>query len=92
MKLDIKALAIAGAVLWGGMFLLVAVLNLAFSSYGVGALELAASIYPGYGGPGGFASVIIVTLYAVLDGAIAGAILAWLYNQFASPAQAAHQS
>ncbi len=31
-------------------------------------------------GWGGFAGVIVGTLYALLDGAIAGAILAWVYN------------
>ena len=34
-------------------------------------------------GPAGLGSVIIVTIYAALDGAVAGAVLAWLYNTFA---------
>ncbi len=80
MRLNVKALAIAGAVVWGGGFLLVGLLNLLFRSYGVTFLELAASIYPGYHGPGGFGSVVVGTLYAVLDGAVTGGILAWLYN------------
>jgi hypothetical protein len=29
-----------------------------------------------------FGAVIVLTLYAALDGAIAGAVLAWLYNRF----------
>ncbi|NIM50181.1 MAG: hypothetical protein GTN62_07560 [Gemmatimonadales bacterium] len=84
MTLNIKALAIVGAVFTGGSFLLVGLLNLIFSSYGVGFLELGASLYPGYGGPGGFGSVIVVTLYGLLDGAVAGAIFAWLYNVVAA--------
>ncbi len=80
MSLNIKALAIAGAVVWGGGFLLVGLANLIFASYGVGVLELGASLYPGYQGPGGFGSVLVVTLYAGLDGAIGGTVLAWLYN------------
>lgn len=83
MQLSIRALAAAGAILWGGMFLLLGLANLIAPSYGGAFLELGASIYPGYGGPTGFGSVIIVTLYALLDGAIAGAVLAWLYNMFA---------
>lgn len=84
MTLNIKALAIVGAVFTGGSFLLVGLLNLIFSSYGVGFLELGASLYPGYDGPGGFGSVIVVTLYGLLDGAVAGAIFAWLYNVVAA--------
>lgn len=80
MRLNIKALAIAGAVVWGGGFFLVGVLNLLFPSYGVEFLQLGASIYPGYHGPGGFDSVVVVTLYALLDGAVVGAIFGWLYN------------
>ncbi len=80
MSLSIKALAIAGAVFTGGSFLLIGMLNLLFPGYGVGFLELGASIYPGYQGPGGFGSVIVVTFYGLIDGAIAGALFAWLYN------------
>ncbi len=37
-------------------------------------------LYPGYA-PGGFGSVIMGTLYALVDGAIGGAVFAWLYNR-----------
>lgn len=80
MNLNIKALAAAAAILWGGCFLLTGILNLVFPSYGVAFLELGASIYPGYAGPVGFGSVIVVTLYALVDGAVAGAVFAWVYN------------
>ncbi len=64
-------------------------LNVLFPPYGVAFLELGASIYPGYDGPAGFGSVIVVTLYAAVDGAVAGAVLAWVYNLVArsQPAQ-----
>ena len=48
---------------------------------------LGASIYPGYHGPAGFGSVIVVTLYALLDGLVCGALFAWLYNAFAVDGQ-----
>lgn len=80
MALNIKALALAGAVVWGGGYLLIGLLNLAVSTYGVAFLELGASIYPGYVGPGGVLSVIVVTGYALLDGAVAGLLIGWLYN------------
>lgn len=86
MSLNIKALALTGAVLWGACFLLVGVLNLIWPPYGEAWLNLGASIYPGYHGADGFGAVIVVTLYALVDGAVAGAILAWLYNVFAGGA------
>lgn len=82
MRLCVKSLTLAAALLWGGMFLVVGIFNLVTGGYGSMLLEFAASIYPGYDGPGGFGSVVVVTLYALVDGAIAGAILAWLYNRF----------
>ncbi len=83
MRLDPKALAMACGVLWGGALLLISLVNLAGPGYGGALLEFAASIYPGYHGPAGFGSVIVVTLYGLVDAAIGGFILAWLYNLFA---------
>ncbi len=84
MKLSIYALAITSAVLWGGAILLTALANLLAPGYGVELLELAASIYPGYEVTGGFGSLVVGTLYAVVDGAIFGGIFAWLYNRLAA--------
>lgn len=84
MRLDIRALALAGGVIWGGAVLLIGTAHLIWPAYGTAALELAASIYPGYD-VGGLGSVVVGTLYALLDGAIGGAILAWLYNLFIAP-------
>ncbi|KPK07606.1 MAG: hypothetical protein AMS20_02445 [Gemmatimonas sp. SG8_28] len=80
MNLDIKALAATGAVLVGGTLLLVAIGNLVFPGYGDALLELAASLYPGYAGPAGASSVIIVSLYGALDGAVGGALVGLVYN------------
>jgi hypothetical protein len=92
MSLNMRALAIVGAILCGGAFFLVGLTNLIFPSYGVGFLELGASVYPGYHGPGGFGSVIVATMYAAIDGAVCGAILAWLYNFFAGGGSSKAQS
>ncbi len=81
MRLDVRALAVASAILWGGMFLFVGIANLASSDYGLRFLDFGASIYPGYDGPSGFGSVLVVTLYGLVDGAIGGALLAWLYTR-----------
>jgi len=80
MSLNIKALAIAGAIGFGACFLLVGLANLVWDSYGAALLRLGASVYPGYDGPNGLWSVIVVTLYAIVDGAVCGAIFGWLYN------------
>ena len=45
-----------------------------------GILDLVASLYPGYHDPAGFGSVIVVTLYGLVDGAVRGAVIGWLYN------------
>jgi ABC-type phosphate transport system permease subunit len=80
MQLNPKALAFALAVLWAGAVFLVSVANLMWPAYGKAFLEMLASIYPGYHAAGTFADAISGSLYALVDGAICGFILGWLYN------------
>ncbi len=80
--LSVKGLALTGGILWAGCVLLVGVANLVWPSYGVAFLEIARSLYPGYANTAGFGGVIVGMLYALLDGAILGAVFAWLYNTF----------
>ena len=47
-------------------------------------LDMMASVYPGYQATASFGQVLIGTLYGVVDGAVIGAIFAWLYNVCAS--------
>ncbi len=81
MLLNARALTLTGALLCGGCLLLSGLANLAFPSYALAWLQLVASIYSGYRGPTGLGSVLVVTLYGLADGAIAGAIFGWLYNR-----------
>lgn len=83
MKLNLYALSFTAGLLWGAALLIVAFANLAFPGYGVAFLELAASIYPGYDPGAGFGSVILATLYGIVDGAIAGLVFGWIYNRIA---------
>ncbi len=85
MQFDVKAMALSGALFWGvlAMFL-TGLANLIFSGYGQGFLDLMATIYPGYNATPSFGQVIVGTLYGALDGAIVGAVLAWLYNRFSA--------
>lgn len=79
MRLSVKSLALSMGILWGATIFLVGIAHLIWPGYGAAMLQLASSIYPGYS-IGGFGSVIVGALYAFIDGAIGGSILAWLYN------------
>jgi hypothetical protein len=80
MKLNLKALTVALAILWAGAVFLVAVANLIWPTYGKAFLVMLASIYPGYHAAGTIGDAISGSLYALADGAIFGLILGWLYN------------
>jgi hypothetical protein len=80
MKLNVTALSITCAITWGGAVLFVGWANLAWPGYGRAFLDVTASIYPGYHPGSGAGSVVTGTLYALLDGAVGGAVFAWLYN------------
>ncbi len=80
MKLSVQALTYTSAILWGVCFLLVGLANLFWPPYGRAFLELMSSVYPGYKAVAGFQNVIVGTLYAILDGAVGGAVFAWVYN------------
>ena len=86
MKFNLRAMALAGGVFWGGAILVVALANLMWPGYGRAVLEWVASVYPGYHPESGIGSVVTGALYAFVDGAVAGALFGWLYNWFA-PAQ-----
>jgi hypothetical protein len=81
MKLNIRAAAATSALLWGGAVLTVGVVNLIRPSYGGAFLRMIASVYPGYHYRRSPVEVAIGTSYALVDGAVGGAMCAWLYNR-----------
>ena len=83
MKFQIIPFSLAAGILWGSAILLVASANMMYPAYGNAFLVLIGSIYPGYNPGNGFMSVIYGSLYAFVDGAIAAAIFAWIYNKLA---------
>ncbi len=83
MRLSPGAMAAAVGLLWGGGILFCSAINLAHPKYGDEFLDSMRSIYPGFGKTKGVESVAVGTAYAALDGAIAGFLLAHLYNTFA---------
>ncbi len=82
MKLNVKALAAAFAVIWGMLaMLLIGVVRLAWPDYGQAFMEVMASIYPGMDSAASFKNALFGAMYGLLDGAIAGALFAWCYNK-----------
>jgi hypothetical protein len=85
MKLNVRALAFSAALIWGILaMLLTGLANLIWPSYGREFLQMMASVYPGYHATRSLGQIIIGTLYGLVDGAVGGAILAWLYNLIAA--------
>lgn len=83
MKLDVKGMAITLGLVWGVAVLVVGIANLIWPNYGQAFLELVASIYPGYTAGASVGQLIVGTLYGLVDGAVGGAVITWLYNLFA---------
>jgi hypothetical protein len=83
MRPDVKSTAIAMGLDWGvlAMFL-IGLANLMWSDYGRSFLEAMASVYPGYNATASFGQVIVGTVYGLADGAVVGAIFAWIYSRF----------
>ncbi len=81
MRFDVKTMALTAALLWGvGAMFLTGLGNLIWSGYGQAFLDAMASLYPGYTATPSFGQVIVGALYGLLDGAVTGAVFAWLYN------------
>ena len=84
MKLNLKAIALTCAIMWGGLVFLAGISNLLLPSYANALLQIAASIYPGFDVSGTVGDVVVGTLYALLDGAIGGLVFGFLYNIFSA--------
>ena len=80
MKISLKAIAIAAGVLWGGAILFLGLINLASPSFGLSFLQVISSVYPGFHASRTIGDVLTGTVYALIDGAIAGLVFGWLYN------------
>ena len=80
MRINVIALSVTAGLFCGAAILIVASAHSIWQSYGGAFLELAASIYSGYDPGPGIGSIIIGTLYGLVDGVIGGAVFGWLYN------------
>jgi len=82
VKLSVKSLVIAAALVKAIGFLFVALLNLVLPPYGGAFLALLSSLYLGYDASAGPISVLVGSIYSLITGAVAGALFGWLYNSF----------
>ncbi len=81
MKLSVKSLAITSGLIWGGCMLTCGLINLSDPAYARRFLKLMSSVYPGFDHSRTLADVLVGTGYGLVDGAIAGALVAGLYNR-----------
>lgn len=84
MKLSIKALATASALLWGGCLFVVSIGHLVAPSYGSTFLDAMSSVYLGFHASRTVVGVCVATVYGLVDGAVGGLIFGWLYNTLVS--------
>ena len=80
VKLSLRAMIIAGALLKAAGFLFVSLMNLVFRPYGGAYLTLLTSLYPGYDPVSGPLGILVGTFYSLVAGALAGLLFGWLYN------------
>ena len=85
MQLSVKAFAFACGIVYALAMLVGGIFALLWPDWGARFMELAGALYPGVHGVS-FGQVVMAALYALVDGAIFGAIFAWLYNRFLAPA------
>ena len=80
MQISVKAFALTAGVFLGGSTCFIACVNLANPSYGGEHLAAMSSLYPGFEHARTIQSVVIGTLYGLVDGAFAGFLFVWIYN------------
>ena len=81
MKLNVMRLGFTLGIVWGMAALLTGIGNIVLNGYGAAFLKVLESLYPGYTlGKWGFGGVVVLTLYAALDGFVLGVVIAWVHN------------
>ena len=83
MQLSVKALALTIGILWGGAILFVGIVSFFSPGYADEFLRTVSSFYPGFDHSGSLGDLLVGTVYGLVDGAIGGVVIAWLYNFFA---------
>ncbi len=78
--MNLKAVTLSGAVVWGLAMLLAGLIHMAVPSYGADFLRLMSSIYPGADTAPTLGRVLLGTCYGFVDGAVAGWLFGVLYK------------
>ncbi len=81
MRISAKAMALTAGLFLGVSTCLIGCVNLIDASYGGPYLTAISSVYPGFEASRSVGSVIIGTIYGLVDGACAGFLFAWIYNK-----------
>ena len=76
-KLNVRALALAGGVLWGFYMLFIG-WSAWLLGWGTDFVVTMSSVYIGFRPT--FVGGIVGAIWGFIDGAIAGVIIAWVYN------------
>lgn len=86
MRLNVKAFALAGGIVWGAAIMLLTFWILIRGSSGLTLAKLS-NVYLGYSVS--VAGAFIGLVWGFIDGLIGGALFAWLYNKLSGggPAQ-----
>ena len=79
-QLNAKALALTLGIMWSLGLLFISLLALVSGGYLHNLAGFLSSLYIGY--DLSFAGIIIGMIWAFLDAAIGGFVIAWLYNKF----------
>lgn len=81
MRLDVKGMAVAVGLAWGvfGMFG-AGFVNMVWGGYGGAFLAAMSTLYPGYHPDRTVGQLLLGTVYGLADGAVLGALIAWVYN------------
>ena len=82
--LSVKNFALTCGFIWGGGLCAISLIQLISPTYGVGFLSVMESVYPGYQGMEGLIGGVVILLYGLLAGVVAGGAFAWLYNKLNS--------
>ena len=78
-KLNVKALGLTLGIVWAsGIFLMG--LTSTFTNWGLDFFTLMGSVCIGYSNT--FGGTLIGTIWGFCDGAVCGALIAWIYNKF----------
>jgi hypothetical protein len=76
-KINMKGLALALGLTWGIYVLCLGWISC--TGWGIGMVKIISSLYLGYSSS--FFGAILGGIWAFFDGAVAGIIIAWIYNR-----------